>query len=219
MRKFIGDERAKSSIHRLFCEGEDDIALEYLIQTRKDGFKQMINPFVTESFLETVYKSYMQSIYGVNIVTMANIWKVQSIFMDKYYPMLMKYLQYSGANIEYYEFVPNSIALQYMSTLPQEKLYLQQASWNPYSKWDKMYVDDKDANLISPFNIFVHAKIIFIDPPRSFFQFAIPDLQRREILEKRADAEKSNIKLLYSLLPNDNFNKILNLIDMVHRFM
>ena len=225
MREYIGDEVGKSPIHRLFTKGEEDIALEYLIQSHKDGFKIVgISAedgemgFMPEEFIDTIYKSFMASMYGINLPTIANMWKVQTTFMDKYLPLLMDYLQYTNANVEYYEFVPNSIAIPYMSNFAESGFFIPQARWDPDIEWRKMYVDDKKANIISPFNIFVNAKLIFSNPPKEFLKAAIPNDEQREEMKRFASEKKSSIKIVYSLLPNDNFNKILNIIDMVHRY-
>lgn len=222
----IGDEFGKSPIHRLFEKGEDDIALEYLISSHKDGFKIIgisedgeEQGFMPEEFMDTVYKSFMKSMYGINIVTIANMWKVQTIFIDKYYPLLMDYLQYAGAKVEYYEFVPNSIAIPFMGFKSREGIIEPQSRWNPLSEWKTMYVEDKDANLVSPFNIFINAKIVFTDPSEEFLEAVVPNESQRDLLKKTAEEKKSSIKLLYTLLPNDNFNKILNVIDIVHRYI
>ena len=227
MRDYIGDEVAKSPIHRLFVEGEEDIALEYLVSSHKEGFKIIgidmdsgeEMPGMPEELMDTIYKSFMASMYGVNIITIANMWKVQSTFMDKYCDPLMKYLQYTNSKVEYYEFVPNSIAIPYMAKASQSGEFSPLDRWDPMKKWESMYVEDKRANLVSPFNIFVNAKIIFSDPPEAFLEAAVPNPVQREELKQLAKERNSDIKLVYSLLPNDNFNKILNVIDLVHRYI
>lgn len=226
MREYIGDEVSKSPIHRLFTDGEEDIALEYLISSHKEGFKIIgISEedgemgAMPEEFIDTIYKSFMASMYGVNIVTIANMWKVQTTFIDKYQPLLMEYLQYTNSKVEYYEFVPNSIAIPYMAKASSMGIYMPQAHWDPTVKWKTPYVSDKKANLVSPFNIFINSKLVITDPPEAFLEAAVPNDAQRELLKRTAAEKKSSVKILYSLLPNDNFNKILNVIDLVHRYI
>ena len=73
MREYIGDEKNKSPIHRLFNEGEEDIALEYLIQSHKDGFKIIgisdeDNPmgFMPEDFIDTIYRDKEDVLFVVS---------------------------------------------------------------------------------------------------------------------------------------------------------
>ena len=226
---FIGDDKPKSSIHRMYESGEEELAIEYLIQGENEDINFMdilANSDERITFLKShskdlnaFYRKILPKIYGKNIVAIANMWKVQTITLDKYMPFILEYLYYADVKAKLYEISPMSIAVPAMMYKMNDSTFNPEKIWHPSVRWKMVFTNNPDQNIVSPFNFLIHARLEIHDPPKKFIEVVIPNKEKRENMINEAKEAGLDPIITFPLLPNDNFNMILKMIDCIHRYI
>lgn len=169
---------------------------------------------IHEFYQNTIY-NLIRMMYGKNVVTIANYMKVQEFVLNKVIEVINNYLY--NSNIDFYicDFVPynlyNILIIRKMKNIllgTDEALN----SWNPEEKWD-LENDNISINkyLMNPINGIVHAylfiKRINIKMINDFYKYDIPFNRTSEGY------------IIIKLLPYNNFNKILNIVDIIFKYI
>ena len=143
----------------IFDEEDEEYAKEVLIE------KYIPNESsdLTKLLLRNSYKRMIESLYGVNIVLMANFYQTQKFFYDKIKQPLLNHLFNNDLKASIIATDVSSLSsksLVYNAT--NDKNFKPVSYWNPRSKWDEgMFITQHEvsANTINPINTFDHISL------------------------------------------------------------
>lgn len=165
-----------------------------------------INDFIYASTENSV-----KYLFGVNVPQMANYMQVQDFVLDKVKPALVNYLAYTGLKGIVFEYTPTTFttpALIKEAKKGRPTLY----AWNTNEKWDfEKEVDSRDKLLTCPLNGYINLFLQLKDVEN--FDFKL-ELLKDGIIE-RDDLPMGT--LMIKLLPCNNFNKALNLMQAIFK--
>lgn len=214
-------------IHPLYTKGDEELAIahitEYLQNNNRPEYDAInINhePFTIAPPL--IPKEQTESIalmqYGKNIISIANVLKMQDVFFKDYMPHICRYLDI--LNIDHYasymrisQIIPTYMVHLFVSgkrTTPFKY-------WNPQVEWvDFSYTKDIEANLTNPINNFYSGGISIKNIYNDDFIKEIGNIYYTN-LERVDKNQPSTLHL--KLIPALNPIRMIKVTEAIHKYL
>lgn len=217
------------SIHRIFDNSEYELALDYLSNSlynsgtlsfaaADQGSMDILKNPNFEQAAMGIVRHIVKELYGINIVQMANYMSVQEVFNNIYSDSIERYIHYCHAGIVLCKLIQPSISF-YINKLIVNNIarygIMEEQKWDPSKIWDFKHIEESNKlkKLSNPLNGFDHTYLYFLNP--SYSSDAIRELDSRNIGFINNPLERYYI---VQLLPDNNYNKILNTIEILHKY-
>ena len=157
----------------------------------------------------------IRTVYGVNIITMANYFKVEDIFFKDIRHRLLNYLTLNGHKAECVSIKASDIASKKIIHNMNTKIgYVPISKWPPSEKWLSLeYSSNKDANLLSPMNQCIHSYVCLKD----FSNKEFIDSLKMYNIDHIYDNTKN--ELYVKALPASSYNPVLKLMNLVFQYL
>ena len=223
----------QNPIFPLFRDEDIDLAKEFLAYglLKNNSNVKIVIPYedCNNQIAYTIAESIIETMYGdKNIIQMANYLRVQDGVNESISKHLLTYLDLVGIKADLIEFIPNRIATLYLLSKIHniDKNFTPYKNWDPDEYWD-FSKNDKDHNFITnPLNGFLHLTLRLYKVPynKDFLiflgRFGLIKYARLQELIKFGDEKKiSNFNIDLKLLPYDNFNSVLRVVQAIHKYL
>lgn len=206
-------------IHPLYTEDDKQEAIDFLAKSMIDDtsiaftnseFDEKNIQQQNKEFMMNMTRNLIKTMYGVNIIDMANFRQVQDVFYDKYSSYIINYLNMLGYKAELIMFNPASITPFAMIKEVYNRDSKPLERYNPNEKWDFTVSDDIRKNIMNPVNgmdmVILHIKNVGVKMP----------LILKELYGK-VDKECLNYEdLAIKILPSKNFESIQGLVKIIN---
>lgn len=218
-------------IHPLFDNSDEDmdIAADYMVNSMLGSGSTKVGiigddgePIIDQKKVRAITKEFIKNSYGKNLKTIANFGLVEEVFYEKYADSILEYLQYAGYQAYYVEMKPwmfSHIAMfKYMRDNDSIRGL---AQWDPRDEWKNFaYGDNIERNIMNPTNQYASVTLVIRKLSNKGFLKALYG-NNTEVLSAifaNIDAGKA-VDVSIRVLPQFSYEKIFNLINMIHRYL
>lgn len=218
-------------MHPLFDSSDEDmdIAADYMVNSMLGSGSTKVGiigddgePIIDQKKVRAITKEFIKNSYGKNLKTIANFGLVEEVFYEKYADSILDYLQYAGYQAYYVEMKPwmfSHIAMfKYMRDNDSIRGL---AQWDPRDEWKNFaYGDNIERNIMNPTNQYASVTLVIRKLSNKGFLKALYG-NNAEVLSAifaNIDAGKA-VDVSIRVLPQFSYEKIFNLINMIHRYL
>jgi hypothetical protein len=215
-------------IHPLYEQSDHDAAVDYLSNrlVRQTVITDEGDSIITsyyESLTDNIVRDMIEKMYGVNAVTIANMYKVQDTFMEKYKEHMIRYCDDLGVHAYTRELSPSVLVPYIMSVKLNNGTLKKPCYWSdPSKKWIMAYSRDPYENLMNPLNAFKQVELVMKLSNKNM------DYVNYTLKHYTSTNEKAIRKLIdhggmasfsYHILPCAYYDPIFNLLNAIHRYL
>ena len=199
------------------------------IKTLEKDFNGDMKAINLEELPETILKDMLRNLvfnaYGVNAPLMANYFKVEDVYLNRFETHIVKYLDLKGFKAESISFDKKGIVLKKLGELFMEPGFKPISRWNPKEKWVSMeYTNDMETNLMNPINQ-CFSTILSIEskcPNKYVIADKFVDMlgmmcYKYSITQKQESTDKI-FGLRINILPTSTYQSIIKLAQLIHKY-
>lgn len=175
----------------------------------------------THPFMRNFISGMVMSSYGyINMVQMANFLLVEEFVINKVLPALMSYMSHISLNCKTVQYIPAEVMAPILIDKLNKGIKPISYHWDPNERWDfDIPVSKADDILMNPLNKYIHLSLFLNDVSNKRFLADLTlagILTRQEVINTIGTKGKfENLEL--KLLPYNNFNKVLNIVDAIFK--
>lgn len=175
---------------------------------------------VPYGILDNLVSSLVHNVYGINTPLMANYFKTEDIYLNKYVSHILKYLDFKGYNAQSIVIDMKDLTVKGITIESMKPGFQPLSRWNPSEKWISMeYTDNKIVNLMNPIN-HCKASILTIEPKNNKY---IIDTDFIDMIDKydfkhSIDDHDGAFHLSINVLPQKSYNPIMKLVQLIHKY-
>ena len=205
----------------MYTDKDEEMALKAITDYMRGNNVPEHYAFTTEPFKpndfpvpEDVVSRDIRTAYGVNLITMANVLKVQDIFFTEYMKHISRYLYYLGIKCYFSSIRPSDYCTAFiLSDLMHNKSnFTDTGSWNPNVKWEDLkYTDNVKANRANPINAFYFTHITIMNPNKDF-------VDSIKYMAGGLVHEGKDNSVTIQLLPALNVDFLVEFTKQIHKF-
>lgn len=210
-------------IYPLYTESDYESARNYLADSLYKSIESSApeGPIPNIEGLRSVTKDMVTTMYGVNLIRIANFHAVQDIVVKKYINSMISYLGRCGINsrsieIQYPKIIPNIIAYK-----SQQDDFEPLMHYNPRIEWDLSYGTEVSKNLTNPLNSLSHYFLELNAISQYDFVKEIAPIYYGDVFNDKIKEWEKDRKLLWltiKILPSDNLHNINILMRSIHKY-
>lgn len=218
-------------IHPLFDSSDDDmdIAADYMVNSILGSGSTNIGvigddgePIIDQKKVRAITKEFIKNSYGKNLKTMANFGLVEEVFYDKYADSILEYLQYAGYQAYYVEMKPWEFShIAMLKYMRNNSSIAGLAQWDPKDEWNNFaYGDNIEKNIMNPSNQYASVILVIRKLTNKDFMKALygNNAETLSAIFASIDAGKA-VDVSIRVLPQFSYEKIFNLINMIHKYL
>lgn len=215
-------------------EDEDyNDALEYLVDRMKstssgirvilEQDEGMVNPTLDKppkQLLHHFFRKIISSCYGVNMPLMANYFRIEDEWNNKYKKHLINYLKHKYF-VEIVDMDINAFALNSLRLRNSDPGYYALSKWNPDHKWTDMdYTDSVDTNIMNPINHCLNSIIYIISKSGEMhIDSKFTSLLNHMNFKYSYVAKGNNFGISINVLPCKTPVSLLKLVQLIHKYL
>lgn len=211
-------------IHPLYTNDDYESARDYLADNvhHQIHFDGLGDNEPDPKLLKAISRNVVTSLFGVNLIRMANYSVVQQFVVDKYLNSIMNYFKYCGVDarlieIQYPKFIPYALAHR-----AQQKDFKPLKQFDPNVEWGSLdYTNNVDLNLVNPLNSMSHYFLDINGITKYNFVKEIAPLYFGNRVDEdilQWEKEKKTIFIKLKILPDDNLYRINKLVKSIHKY-
>lgn len=207
----------------MFTANDYDLAKDFLsVNMYKAITKNMPKKDIpNEDTVKKIAEKMVETMYGKNIIMMANFYVVQDTIVNKYIDRITKYLSNVGIQSDYVELKYPEIIPEVILMKSQDEDFKPLTPFNPNEEWDLEYGNDIEKNLMNPLNTLSHYYIEMKSIREyDFLESISTSIYRNSISERIKYWRKENtpVDLCIKVLPSDNLYSINILTKNIYKY-
>lgn len=191
-----------------------------------DGEMEVIDlDEVPQAILKGMLGSLVFNAYGVNAPMMANYFKVEDVYLERFETHILKYLDLCGFKAQSVSFDKKDIVIKQLSYAAMKPGFQPISRWNPREKWVSMeYTDNKYTNLLNPINqCFATSLSIQTKNPNKYiiaskFVDMIDKMCYKYTITEKQEDSGNILGLRIEVLPARTFQPIIKLAQLIHKY-